>query len=132
MIDRRHELLRLAETIDCSVLHTADDPLEQVAILTDTKPSIMLADRGYRGAASTCGAWLIPSGHMRRLPVRLKCSPKRRQVAEPTIGRMKNDGLLARNWPGREIDDAPHAGCALPATTCGRSWCICGCFLATE
>ncbi|MBN9403801.1 MAG: IS5 family transposase [Burkholderiales bacterium] len=88
--------------------HTVDSALEQVRILTDTTPSIVLADRGYKGATPACGARLILS-HTRKLPAKLKRLLKRRQVVEPMIGHMKTDGLLARNWLKGEIGDALHA-----------------------
>ena len=47
--------------------------------------------------------------HTRGLPPALKKLLKRRQAIERTIGHMKTDGLLARNWlKGRE-GDAIHA-----------------------
>ncbi|MGK2953542.1 MAG: IS5 family transposase [Thiobacillus sp.] len=88
--------------------HTVDSALEQVQILTETTPAIVLADRGYKGVTPACGARLILS-HTRRLPPRLKRLLKRRQVVEPMIGHMKADGLLARNWLRGEIGDALHA-----------------------
>ena len=47
--------------------------------------------------------------HTRRLPARLKKLLRRRQAIEPTIGHMKNDGLLDKNWLKGEIGDAMHA-----------------------
>ena len=88
--------------------HTVDSALEQVQILTGTTPSIVLADRGYKGVMPACGAKLLLS-HTRKLPAKLKRLLKRRQVVEPMIGHMKSDGLLARNWLKGEIGDAIHA-----------------------
>ena len=88
--------------------HTVDTALEQVQILTETTPAIVLADRGYKGVTPACGARLLLS-HTRRLPPKLKRLLKRRQVVEPMIGHMKADGLLARNWLRGEIGDALHA-----------------------
>jgi IS5 family transposase len=34
---------------------------------------------------------------------------KRRSAIEPTIGRMKNDGRLGRNWLKATLGDAMHA-----------------------
>jgi IS5 family transposase len=88
--------------------HTLDSQLEQVEILTGVKPSLALADRGYRGVQPPEGTKLLIS-HTRNLPPALKKLLKRRQAIEPTIGHMKTDGLLARNWlKGRE-GDAIHA-----------------------
>ncbi|MCW7540063.1 transposase [Aquabacterium sp. A7-Y] len=85
--------------------HTLDSQLEQVEILTEQRPKIVLADRGYRGAQPPAGSRLLLS-HTRRLPRALKRLLKRRQVVEPMIGHMKSDGLLARNWLKGEVDDA--------------------------
>ncbi|HRO57950.1 MAG TPA: IS5 family transposase [Burkholderiaceae bacterium] len=88
--------------------HTVDSAFEQVQVLTDATPAIVLADRGYKGAMPACGARLILS-HTRKLPAKLKRLLKRRQVIEPMIEHMKTDGLLARNWLKGEIGDALHA-----------------------
>lgn len=53
----------------------------------------------------------------RRLPARLKKLLRRHQAIEPTIGHMKNDGLLDRNWLKGEIGDAVPRRCAEPDTT---------------
>jgi hypothetical protein len=47
--------------------------------------------------------------HTRKLPERLKRLLKRRNAIEPTIGHMKNDGLLRRNWLKGSLGDAMHA-----------------------
>ena len=89
--------------------HTLASALEQVEILTDTAPSIVLADRGYRGATPSNPATRLILSHTRRLPPDLARLLKRRQVVEPMIGHMKTDGLLGRNWLKGEIGDALHA-----------------------
>jgi len=47
--------------------------------------------------------------HTRKLPDKLKRLLKRRNAIEPTIGHMKNDGLLRRNWLKGSLGDAMHA-----------------------
>jgi IS5 family transposase len=47
--------------------------------------------------------------HMRKPPKRLKKLLRRRQVVEPTIGHMKSDGLLGKNWLKGGLGDAMHA-----------------------
>lgn len=47
--------------------------------------------------------------HTRGLAPSLKKLLKRRQAIEPTIGHMKTDGLLARNWLKGSDGDAIHA-----------------------
>lgn len=88
--------------------HTLHSQLEQVEILTGVKPTLALADRGYRGVQAPDGVRLLLS-HTRGLPTALKKLLKRRQAIEPTIGHMKTDGLLARNWLKGSDGDAIHA-----------------------
>ncbi len=88
--------------------HTLYSQPEQVEILTGVRPSIALADRGYRAAEAPPGTRLLLS-HTRRLPKTLKKLLRRRQAIEPTIGHMKNDGLLDKNWLKGELGDAMHA-----------------------
>jgi IS5 family transposase len=88
--------------------HTLHSQLEQVEILTGVKPSLALADRGYRGVQPPEGTKLLIS-HTRNLPPALRKLLKRRQAIEPTIGHMKTDGLLARNWLKGSEGDAIHA-----------------------
>lgn len=76
--------------------------------LTGVKPSMAMADRGYRGVVPPDGTRLLIS-HTRGLPPSLKRLLKRRQAIEPTIGHMKTDGLLARNWLKGRDGDAIHA-----------------------
>jgi IS5 family transposase len=89
--------------------HTLEIALEQVEILTATTPTIVLADRGYRGVTPQNPATRLILSHSRKLPLALKRLLKRRQVVEPVIGHMKTDGLLARNWLKGELGDALHA-----------------------
>lgn len=88
--------------------HTLHSQLEQVEILTGAKPTMALADRGYRGVPPPEGTRLLIS-HTRGLPPTLKKLLKRRQAIEPTIGHMKTEGLLARNWLKGSEGDAIHA-----------------------
>ncbi len=88
--------------------HTQHSQLEQVEILTGVKPTLALADRGYRGAAPPEGTQLLIS-HTRGLPPALKKLLKRRRAIEPPIGHMKTDGLLARNGLKGSDSDAIHA-----------------------
>ncbi len=88
--------------------HTQHSQLEQVEILTGVKPTMALADRGYRGVAPPEGTQLLIS-HTRGLPPALKKLLKRHQAIEPPIGHMKTDGLLARNGLKGSDSDAIHA-----------------------
>jgi transposase, IS5 family len=89
--------------------HTLAETLEQVEILTDTTPTTVLVDRGYRGVTPENPATRLIMSHTRRLAPSLKRLLKRRQVVEPMIGHMKTDGLLDRNWLKGELGDALHA-----------------------
>lgn len=88
--------------------HTLYSQLEQVEILTGVRPQMALADQGYRGAELPEGTRLLLS-RTRKLPRRLKKLLRRRQAIEPTIGHMKSDGLLGRNWLKGIEGDAMHA-----------------------
>ena len=87
--------------------HTAAEQIEQVEILTGQRPRTVLADRGYKGAQIPGCRLLL--AHTRKLPDKLKRLLKRRNAIEPTIGHMKNDGLLRRNWLKGSLGDAMHA-----------------------
>ena len=89
--------------------HTLANAIEQVEILTETTPSIVLADRGYRGVKLESDRTRLILSHTRRLAPALKRLLKRRQVVEPMIGHMKADGLLDRNWLKGKLGDALHA-----------------------
>jgi len=88
--------------------YTMDSQIEQIGILTGVTPKTALVDRGYRGVLIDAATRLLIS-HTRRLPRKLKKLLKRRQVVEPMIGHMKNDGLLGRNWLKGASGDAMHA-----------------------
>jgi IS5 family transposase len=76
--------------------HTLHSQLDQVEILTGVQPSLALADCGFSGVQPPEGTRLLMSRTHDGLPPALKKLLKRRQAIEPTIGRMKTDGLLAR------------------------------------
>jgi transposase, IS5 family len=90
--------------------HTLAEQLEQVEILTDTKPSTVLVDRGYKLKAEDKpqGVKLLMS-HTGGLPTAERNLLRRRQSIEPMIGHMKADGLLARNWLKGSLGDAMNA-----------------------
>lgn len=88
--------------------YTLHSQLEQVEILTGVRPTKAIADRGYRGVEPPEKVRLLLS-HTRRLPRALKKLLRRRQAIEPTIGHMKADGLLAKNWLKGSDGDAIHA-----------------------
>ena len=88
--------------------HTLHSQLEQVEILTGVRPSLALADRGYKGVEPPPQVRLLLS-HTRGLPRKPKKLLKRCQAIEPTIGHVNTDWLLARNWLKGADGDAIHA-----------------------
>ena len=89
--------------------HTAAEQIEQVQILTDHTPSVVLVDRGYRGALDLPEGVTVLIAHARGLSANQRRLLKRRNAIVPMIGHMKNDGLLRRNWLKGELGDAMHA-----------------------
>ncbi len=88
--------------------HTLAPALEQVEILTDTRPSLAVVDRGYRGHGVETTRVLI-SGQRRGITPALAKLLKRRSAIEPEIGHMKSDGRLARCPLKGRIGDALFA-----------------------
>lgn len=88
--------------------HTLHEALEQAAILSDVKPQMAFVDRGYRGV-EVDGVQIWRSGQRRGVGRGLKAMIKRRSAIEPTIGHMKSDGKLDRNWLKGALGDAIHA-----------------------
>lgn len=84
--------------------HTLAPALEQVEILTDTRPSLVVVDRGYRGHGVETTRVLI-SGQRRGITPALAKLVKRRSAIEPEIGHMKSESRLARcPLKGRVVD----------------------------
>ena len=75
--------------------HTLPEALEQVEILTDTRPDRVFVDRGYRGHGMANGRVFI-SGQRRGVTPALRKMIRRRAAIEPTIGHMKTEGRLTR------------------------------------
>ena len=88
--------------------HTLREALEQVEILTDTRPRRAFVDRGYRGHGVETADVFI-SGQRRGMTPALKRDLRRRSAIEPTIGHMKTDGRLARCPLKGTLGDALHA-----------------------
>ena len=76
--------------------HTLDETIEQVEILAEQRPGIVIVDKGYRGM-QVQGVQILRSGQRRGITRTLKAMIKRRIAIEPTTGHMKMDGRLARN-----------------------------------
>jgi len=88
--------------------HTLDEAVEQASILSEVKPEMVFVDRGYRGVkVDQVRIWR--SGQKRGVTRSLKAMIRRRSAIEPTIGHMKADGKLDRNWLKGALGDALHA-----------------------
>ena len=88
--------------------HTLAEALEQVAILTDRRPSLAVVDRGYRGHGVKDTRVLI-SGTRRGLTPALAKALCRRSAIEPEISHMKTDGRLSKCFLKGTIGDAVFA-----------------------
>jgi len=88
--------------------HTLDEALEQAAILSDVTPEIAVVDRGYKGVDIE-GVKIYHPGLRRGITRGLRAMIRRRSAIEPTIGHMKTDGKLDRNWLKGALGDAMHA-----------------------
>lgn len=88
--------------------HTLDEAIEQAEILSGVRAKRVFVDKGYRGARLK-GVSVFMSGQRRGLTRGLKAELKRRSAIEPTIGHMKNDGRLRRNWLKGTLGDRLHA-----------------------
>lgn len=88
--------------------HTLREALEQVEILTDTRPKRAFVDRGYRGHCVTTTA-VYSAGSRRGMAPSLLRDLRRRSAIEPMIGHMKTDGRLARCALKGTLGDELHA-----------------------
>lgn len=87
---------------------TLAEQLEQVEILTETKPTAAYVDLGYR-ARAVDGTDIIHRGKLKRLTRSQRQALKRRQAVEPVIGHLKADHRMDRNWLKGAAGDAMHA-----------------------
>jgi len=88
--------------------HTLDEAIEQAEILSGTRAHTVFVDKGYRSACPA-GVRVFMSGQRRGMTRSLKAQLKRRSAIEPTIGHMKTDGRLGRNWLKGTLGDRLHA-----------------------
>ena len=88
--------------------HTLYEALEQASIVGDCRIDTAVVDKGYRGA-DVPGVRILRSGQRRGVTRGLKAMIRRRSAIEPTIGHMKSDGKLDRNWLKGALGDALHA-----------------------
>ena len=76
--------------------YTLNEAIEQVGILTNQRPRMVMGDRGYR-RADVDRVQILRSGQKRGMTRPMKAMIKRRTAIEPTTGHMKADGRLDRN-----------------------------------
>jgi IS5 family transposase len=88
--------------------HTLAEAIEQVSIPSDRTPRTVIVDRGYRGMTLN-GIRILRSGQKPGITRRLHAMIKGRSGIEATIGHMKEDGRLGRNWLKGALGDALHA-----------------------
>jgi len=88
--------------------HTLEETLEQVGILNDRQPKVVIVDKGYQGV-EVPNTQILRSGQRRGVTRTLRKMIKRRSAIEPTIGHMKMDGRLGRNPLTGALGDALHA-----------------------
>ena len=89
--------------------HTLADTVAQAVQMTGVEPERIYVDRGYRGHDYDGGAHVMLSGHKRGLSPQMKRELKRRSAIEATIGHMKTDGRLDRNFLKGHVGDAVNA-----------------------
>ena len=88
--------------------HTLHEALEQAAILSEVEPEMVFVDRGYKGV-EVDHVQIWRSGQKRGVTRGLKAMIRRRSAIGPTIGHMKSDGKLDRNWLKGALGDALNA-----------------------
>lgn len=79
--------------------HTLAGAVSQVTAITSVEPKHIMVDRGYRGHNYLGGALVHVAGSISKTATRaLRKMFKRRSVIEPTIGHLKSDHRLERNY----------------------------------
>ena len=84
---------------------TLAEQFEQTAILTDTPVKTALVDLGYRGLEVE-GIRTLHRGKPKRMSKAEKRLLKRRQAVEPSIGHLKADHRMRRNFLKGALGDA--------------------------
>ena len=89
--------------------HTLKDTIGQAEQVCGVEPQRVYVDRGYRGHDYEGDAMVMISGQKRGLTTQMKRELKRRSAIEATIGHMKTDGRLDRNFLNGKDGDAINA-----------------------
>ena len=100
---------------------TPAEQLEQTAILTDTSVKTALVDLGYRGR-EVDGIRILHRGKPKRMSKAEKRLLKRRQAVELSIGHLKADRPMRRNFLKGAVGEAMNP--ILAAAGFNRRWLI--------
>jgi IS5 family transposase len=89
--------------------HTLAATLDQATSVSGVEPQRIYVDKGYRGHNYTGAGEVMIAGRRRGLTVTMRRELRRRSAIEATIGHMKTDGRLDRNFLLGQAGDAINA-----------------------
>jgi IS5 family transposase len=89
--------------------HTLAETLDQATSVSGVAPERIYVDKGYRGHNYTGAGEVMIAGRRRGLSATMRRELRRRSAIEATIGHMKTDGRLDRNFLLGQAGDAINA-----------------------
>jgi IS5 family transposase len=89
--------------------HTLAATVDQVIAVSGVAPERIYVDKGYRGHDYAGAGRVMIAGNRRGLTATMRRELKRRSAIEATIGHMKTDGRLDRNFLLGQAGDAINA-----------------------
>jgi IS5 family transposase len=89
--------------------HTLAATLDQATSVSSVEPERIYVDKGYRGHNYTGAGEVVVAGRRRGLSATMRRELRRRSAIEATIGHMKTDGRLDRNFLLGQAGDAINA-----------------------
>ena len=89
--------------------HTLAATLDQATSVSGVEPQRIYVDKGYRGHNYTGAGEVMIAGRRRGLSATMRRELRRRSAIEATIGHMKTDGRLDRNFLLGQAGDAINA-----------------------
>ena len=89
--------------------HTLAATVDQVIAVSGVAPERIYVDKGYRGHDYAGAGRVMIAGNRRGLTATMRHELKRRSAIEATIGHMKTDGRLDRNFLLGQAGDAINA-----------------------
>jgi IS5 family transposase len=89
--------------------HTLAETLDQATSVSGVAPERIYVDKGYRGHNYTGAGEVMIAGRRRGLSATMRRELRRRSGIEATIGHMKTDGRLDRNFLLGQAGDAINA-----------------------